>query len=69
MAIIITAGEEIPQVLEEVLDVFLEELPRLPPEREPEITIELVPSIILISKPPHMMAPVELEEMRNSLKS
>ena len=49
--------EEIP-VVREFMDVFLEELPGLPPDREIEFVIDLVPGTTPISKAPYRMAPV-----------
>ena len=51
----------------EFLDVFPDELPSLPPERELEFTIDLVPDTQSISKPPYRMALVELEELKKQL--
>ena len=44
-------------------DVFLENLPGLPLEREVEFTIDLAPGIAPISKAPYRMAPMELKEL------
>ncbi|GJY87325.1 putative nucleotidyltransferase, ribonuclease H [Tanacetum coccineum] len=49
-------------------DVFLDELPGLPPEREVEFTIELIPGAQPISKAPYRMAPVELKELKDQLQ-
>jgi hypothetical protein len=51
-------------VVEEFMDVFLEELPRMPPEREVEFYIDLIPSTAPIAKRPYHMAPTELAELR-----
>jgi len=48
----------------EFLDVFLEELSIIPPERDIEFIIELLPGSTLISKPPYKMAPKSLEKMK-----
>lgn len=48
-------------------DVFLNEIPRLPPIREIDFTIELVPGTTPISKAPYRMAPVELRELKTWL--
>ena len=48
----------------EFLDVFLEDLPGLPPDRDVEFTIELEPSTAPISWRPYRMAPKELTEMK-----
>jgi len=51
--------EDIPIVCE-FLDVFPEELPRLPPQREIDFEIELIPGAQPISKAPYRMAPTEV---------
>jgi hypothetical protein len=55
-------------VLTEFPDVFSEDLPELPSEREVEFTIDLVPEIGPISKAPYRMAPVELKELKEQLQ-
>ncbi|XP_059650799.1 uncharacterized protein LOC132296634 [Cornus florida] len=49
------------------LDVFPDNLPDLPPRREVEFVIDLMPSTALISMAPYHMAPVELEELKKQL--
>ena len=49
-------------------DVFPEELPGLPPDREIEFYIDVVPSTDPISMPPYIMAPAELKELNEQLK-
>jgi hypothetical protein len=44
-------------------DVFLEELPGMPPDRETEFVIELVPGTAPIFKRPHRMATNQLAEL------
>ncbi|XP_074342437.1 uncharacterized protein LOC141679990 [Apium graveolens] len=51
-------------VVKEYEDVFPDELPGLPPHREVEFTIELVPGAEPISKVPYRMAPLELQELK-----
>ena len=51
----------------EFLDVFLEELPGLPPIREVEFGFELLPSTTPISIAPYRMAPMELRELKVQL--
>ena len=46
----------------EFLDIFPEELPGLPLEREIEFYIDIVPGINPISMPPYRMAPAELKK-------
>ncbi|XP_012461508.1 uncharacterized protein LOC105781522 [Gossypium raimondii] len=45
-------------------DVFPNELPRLPPSREVEFGIELLPGTALVSIAPYRMAPKELVELK-----
>ena len=45
-------------------DVFPEELPRLPPDREIDFEIELLLGIMPISKAPYRMAPAELRKLK-----
>ena len=49
-------------------DVFPEELPGLPPEREINFTIELIPGTGPISQPPYRMIPAELKELQVQLQ-
>jgi hypothetical protein len=51
-------------VVEEIMDVFPKELPRMPPEREVEFYIDLLPGTAPITKRPYRMAPTELEELK-----
>ena len=51
-------------MVREFPDVFLEELPGIPPEREVDLSIEIVPRTTPISKAPYRMAPSELKELR-----
>ena len=48
-------------------DVFLEELPRLPPHREIEFCIDMVPGTAPISMLPYRMAHIELKELKEKL--
>ena len=45
-------------------DVFPEEFFRLPPHREIEFTIDVVPGSTSASITPYRMAPVELKELK-----
>ena len=49
-------------------NVFPEELPRLPPDREIEFEIELLLGTMPISRTPYRMAPVELKELKQQLQ-
>ena len=55
-------------VVREFLDVFLDELIGLPPDRKIEFEINLILGIGSISKPPYRMAPIELREMKIQLQ-
>ncbi|KAA3469727.1 DNA/RNA polymerases superfamily protein [Gossypium australe] len=59
--------ESVPVVCE-YPDVFLEELPGLPPVREVEFAIELVLGTSPISIAPYRMAPIELKELKAQLQ-
>ena len=59
--------EEIP-VVSEFKDIFPEELPGLPPDREIEFTINLAPGTTPVSKAPYRMAPVEMKELATQLQ-
>jgi len=58
--------EDIP-VIFEFPDVFPEELLGLPPAREIDFKIELVPGAQPISKAPYRMVPTELKELKTQL--
>lgn len=49
-------------------DVFPDELPGLPPHREIELCIDMVPDTASILMPPYRMAPVELKELKEQLQ-
>ena len=49
-------------------NVFLEDLSGLPPDREFEFGIELLPGSAPVSMPPYRMAPVELKELKIQLQ-
>ncbi|XP_042426166.1 uncharacterized protein LOC122014037 [Zingiber officinale] len=55
-------------IVREYPDVFPEELPGLPPKRQVEFTIELIPGTAPVSKAPYRMAPKELEELKIQLQ-
>ncbi|WOG95250.1 hypothetical protein DCAR_0414562 [Daucus carota subsp. sativus] len=59
--------EEIP-IVNEFSDVFPNELPGLPPDREIEFTIDLAPGTEPVSKAPYRMAPVEMKELAMQLQ-
>ena len=59
--------EKIP-VVREFPDVFPEELPGIPLEREVDLAIEIVPGTVPISRAPYRMAPTELKELKSQLQ-
>ncbi|XP_074346252.1 uncharacterized protein LOC141685026 [Apium graveolens] len=59
--------EDYPVVME-YEDVFPDELPGFPPDKEVEFTIELVPDAKPISKVPYRMTPLELQELKEQLQ-
>jgi len=61
------SSEEVP-VVNEYPDVFPEELPRMPPDRDIEFVIDLVPGTSPIAKRPYMMAASELVELKKQLE-
>ena len=59
--------ESVPIVCE-FPDVFSDDLPGLPPDRELEFEIELLPGSAPVSIPPYRMAPTELKELKVQLQ-
>ena len=59
--------DEIP-VVSELEDVFPDEIRGMPPNREVEFGIDLVPGTAPISKAPYRMAPAEMKELREQLQ-
>jgi hypothetical protein len=55
------------RVVRDFPDVFLEELPGMPPDREVEFVIDLLPGTGPISKWPYMMFVEELKELKKQL--
>ena len=62
-----TLVDEIP-VVREFLNVFPNDIARLPLDREVEVTIDLIPGTEPISIPPYRMAPAELRELKAQLE-
>jgi hypothetical protein len=54
-------------VVREFLDVFPDDLPGMPHEREIEFKIELQPGTTSIAKAPYKMSPMELKELKIQL--
>ena len=55
-------------VIREFPNVFLEELPGVPPKREVELSIEVVQGTTPISRAPYSMAPTNLKELKTQLQ-
>eukprot|EP00253_Pinus_taeda_P019676 PITA_19676 len=55
-------------VIREFADVFSEEIPGLPPKRNIDFTIELVPSAAPVSRAPYRMSVPELTELKMQLQ-
>ena len=62
-----TRLEDIP-IIKEFPDVFPDDISGLPPDREVEFTIDLIPETEPISIPPYRMAPIELRELKAQLE-
>ncbi|XP_070054503.1 uncharacterized protein [Nicotiana tomentosiformis] len=59
--------ESVP-VVNEFPEVFPDKLPEIPPDREINFRIDLMPCTQSISIPPYRMAPAELRELKEQLK-
>ncbi|GKB49725.1 hypothetical protein Tco_0900478, partial [Tanacetum coccineum] len=55
-------------VVRDFLEVFPNDLSRLPPVREIEFRIELIPGAMQVAKSPYRLTPSELEELSGQLK-
>jgi hypothetical protein len=64
----VAEGLEHLPVVREFADVFPEELPGMPPERELEFTIDLKPGTEPIARTPYRMSTPELQELKMQLK-
>ncbi|KAL8108338.1 hypothetical protein AgCh_024702 [Apium graveolens] len=67
LAYVIDTQKEVPNIqnipiVNEFEDVFPENLPGLPPDREIEFAIELAPGTAPVSKAPYRLAPVEMKD-------
>nr|GEW64309.1 reverse transcriptase domain-containing protein [Tanacetum cinerariifolium] len=59
--------EDIP-VVREFLDVFPKDLPGLPPVRQVEFQIDLIPGAAPVARTPYRLAPLEMQELSNELQ-
>nr|GEV45754.1 putative reverse transcriptase domain-containing protein [Tanacetum cinerariifolium] len=55
-------------VVKEFSDVFLEDLPGLPPIRQVEFQIDLIPGTTPVARAPYRLAPLEMQELSNQLQ-
>jgi len=54
--------------VEEYADVFPDEIPELPPSRDVDFTIDLIPKAGLVSMAPYRMTPAELAELKKQIE-
>ncbi|GKF16905.1 hypothetical protein Tco_0061823 [Tanacetum coccineum] len=59
--------EDIP-VVREFPEVFPEDLPGLPPVRQVEFQIDLIPGAAPVARAPYRLAPLEMQELSNQLQ-
>ncbi|GJT89266.1 putative reverse transcriptase domain-containing protein [Tanacetum coccineum] len=55
-------------VVHEFKDVFLEDLSGLPPQRQVEFRIDLIPRVTPVGKSPYRLAPSEMQELSGQLQ-
>ncbi|XP_076946983.1 uncharacterized protein LOC143618767 [Bidens hawaiensis] len=58
--------EEVP-IVSEFKDVFPDEMPGVPPDREVKFRIDLIPGMAPIAKSPYRLAPTEMKELKKQL--
>ncbi|KAF5772019.1 putative nucleotidyltransferase, Ribonuclease H [Helianthus annuus] len=68
----VTIGKEKPKiedipVISDYPEVFPEELPGLPPDRQVEFRIDIIPGAAPIARAPYRLAPTEMKELRTQL--
>nr|GEV02874.1 putative reverse transcriptase domain-containing protein [Tanacetum cinerariifolium] len=59
--------EDVP-IVQDYLEVFPEDLPGIPPTRQVEFQIDLVPGTAPVARPPYRLAPSEMKELSDQLK-
>ncbi|GJV78457.1 putative reverse transcriptase domain-containing protein [Tanacetum coccineum] len=59
--------EDVP-IVREFSNVFPEDLPRLPPARQVEFQIDLVPGATHVARAPYRLAPAEMQELSTQLQ-
>ncbi|GJT29560.1 hypothetical protein Tco_0909835 [Tanacetum coccineum] len=55
-------------VVRDFIDVYPEDLLGLPPQRQVEFHIDLVPGATLVAKSPYLLAPLEMQELSEQLQ-
>ncbi|KAL8155134.1 hypothetical protein AgCh_000504 [Apium graveolens] len=73
LAYMMNTKKEVPDIhdiplVNEFEDVFLKDLPGLPPNREIEFSIQLAPGTAPVSKTPYRLAPVKMKELASQLQ-
>eukprot|EP00253_Pinus_taeda_P023407 PITA_23407 len=64
----ILIGMDCVPIIQEFTDVFQEEIPGLPPQRNIDFTIELIPGAAPVSRAPYRMSTPELTELKMQLQ-
>nr|GEU29011.1 putative reverse transcriptase domain-containing protein [Tanacetum cinerariifolium] len=59
--------EDVP-IVQDFFEVFLEDLPGIPPTRQVEFQIDLVPGAAPVAQAPYRLAPSEMKELSDQLK-
>ncbi|GJU00344.1 putative reverse transcriptase domain-containing protein [Tanacetum coccineum] len=59
--------EDVP-IVQNFPEVFLEDLPGLPPTRQVEFQIDLIPGVAPVARAPYRLAPSEMKELSDQLK-
>ncbi|GKF87528.1 hypothetical protein Tco_0258405 [Tanacetum coccineum] len=59
--------EDVP-IVQDFTKVFPEDLPGLPPTRQVEFQIDLIPGAALVARAPFQLAPSEMKELSEQLK-
>ncbi|GJZ19931.1 hypothetical protein Tco_0556521, partial [Tanacetum coccineum] len=59
--------ENVP-IVRDFPEVFLEDLPGIPPARQVELQIDLIPGAALVARAPYRLAPSEMKELSDQLK-
>ncbi|GJS43045.1 hypothetical protein Tco_0568088 [Tanacetum coccineum] len=55
-------------IIREFSEVFLEDFPGLPPARQVEFQIDLVPGVAPVARAPYRLAPAEMQELSTQLQ-